>query len=83
MNYDKEKLWTLIATCQVCGRELNRATQVPENERTFVAIAAPLMAICPDRSHNTLSDCNIGVKLEWVREAENDGRRTTDDGPVQ
>jgi hypothetical protein len=64
-------LWTLIARCQVCGKELNRATHVPECERSRVVIAAPLMALCDVRSHNTLSDCNIGVNLEWVSESPN------------
>src|SRR5881392_2288889 len=66
-------LWTLIARCQVCGEELNRATHVPESERSRVVIAAPLMAICDVRSHNTLTDCNIGVDLEWVSESPNIG----------
>jgi len=69
-------LWTLIARCQVCGKELNRATHVPERERGRVIIAAPLMAICDVRSHNTLSDCNIGVDLEWVSESPNSVSRT-------
>ena len=61
-------LWTCIARCQVCGKELNKATHVPENERAHVTISAPLVAICDVREHNTLSDCNIGVRLEWVAE---------------
>lgn len=61
-------LWTCIATCQVCGVELNRAEHVPENYKTRVSIAAPLLCICKVRHHNTLSDCNIGVKLEWIQE---------------
>lgn len=60
------KLWTAIARCQVCGRELNRAVGVPESAKGQIAIMAPLMAICPVRAHNTLSDCNIGVELEWL-----------------
>lgn len=64
-----DKLFTCIATCQVCGRELNRAQHVPERDKTQVVISAPLMCICPEKSHNTLSDCNIGVKLEWQEES--------------
>lgn len=63
-----EPLWTCIATCQVCGKELNRATHVPESEKTRVVISAPLAAVCDVPGHSTLSDCNIGVKLEWLRE---------------
>lgn len=52
----------------MCKRELNRAVHVPGWDKMRVAIAAPLVAICEIRSHNTYSDCNIGVELEWVRE---------------
>lgn len=65
-----EQLWTCIATCQVCGREVNRAEHVPESEKSLVAVSAPLMGICPVRGHNTLSDCNIGVNLQWLPESE-------------
>lgn len=61
-------LWTCIARCQVCGKELNRAVHVPEYDKTRVAISAPLVAICDEPGHSTLSDCNIGVNLEWVQE---------------
>ena len=62
------KLWTCIARCQVCKKELNRAERVPDDARTQVIIAAPLVALCDEQSHNMLSDCNIGVDLEWVEE---------------
>ena len=61
-------LWTGIATCRTCGAELNRAEHVPTTDKGRVTIAAPLMAICKVRGHNTFSDCNIGVVLEWVEE---------------
>lgn len=65
-----EKLWTCVARCQVCGRELNRACGVPESAKASVAIGAPLNCICPVKGHNTLSDCNIGVELEWIEGIE-------------
>lgn len=64
----REKLWTCIARCQVCKKELNRALHVPEHAKTQVIISSPLVAICPEKHHNTMSDCNIGVDLEWVEE---------------
>lgn len=63
-----DQLWTAIARCKVCKKELNRAESVPENRKAEVEISAPLMAICDERDHNTFSDCNIGVDLEWIKE---------------
>lgn len=60
--------WTCIATCQHCGRELNRATGVPDERRTIVAFGAPLVALCPNPTHNTFSDCNLGVRTQWYEE---------------
>jgi hypothetical protein len=65
---DIEKLWTCIAKCQVCKKELNRALHVPEHAKVRVCLSAPLVSICDKKQHNTLSDCNIGVELEWVEE---------------
>jgi hypothetical protein len=65
-------LWTCIARCQVCGKELNRAEHVPDGERGMVGLGAPLVAICEVREHNTYSDCNLGVQLEWIEEEPND-----------
>ena len=65
---DDERLWTCIARCQICNKELNRAKHVPEHEKVRVIISAPLVAICPKTHHNTMSDCNIGVDLEWIEE---------------
>lgn len=66
-------LWTCVARCQVCGKELNRAVGVPEDEKTKVIVSAPLVAICGERHHNTLSDCNIGVDLEWIEQPDGEG----------
>jgi hypothetical protein len=65
---DIEKLWTCVAKCQVCKKELNRARHVPESAKEWVALSAPLVSICDKIHHNTLSDCNIGVELEWIEE---------------
>ena len=62
------KLWTAIAKCKVCKRELNRATGVPESSKMQIILSAPLVAICEVRDHNTFSDCNPGVELEWMEE---------------
>jgi len=61
-------LWTCIATCRICGAELNRAEHIPTEAKGMVVISAPLVAKCKIRGHNTLSDCNIGVDLKWVEE---------------
>jgi hypothetical protein len=63
-----ERLWTTIARCGVCGKELNRAEHVPESERTMVTLAAPFVALCDVPAHNTFSDLNWKVRLEWVDE---------------
>ena len=65
---EQKNLWTCIARCQVCKKELNRALHVPEYKKVQVTISAPLVAICDCKNHNTISDCNIGVDLEWVKE---------------
>lgn len=64
-----EQLYKCTAYCQVCGKVLNTAEHVPESKQTQVSISAPLVAICDVKGHNTLSDCNIGVRLEWEKEA--------------
>lgn len=67
-NGIKEKLWTCVASCEVCGKELKRAVYVPERHKNRVIISAPLVAICKTVSHNAYPDCNTGVKLEWIEE---------------
>lgn len=63
-----EKIYTAIARCCVCSKELNRAENVPENKRYQVDISAPIMAICPVKSHNTFSDLNLKVHVEWLEQ---------------
>lgn len=63
-----EALWTCVARCKVCKKELNRAEHVPESRKFMTEMSAPLAAICDVKGHNTFSDCNIGVELEWTKE---------------
>ena len=63
-----EALWTCIARCGDCRRELNRAEHVPESQRTLVALGAPMVALCQNPEHNTLSDLNLRVQLDWFKE---------------
>ena len=63
------KLYTCIAFCRTCGKELNRAEHVPENMRTRVAMSAPMVAICDMPAHNSLPDLNLRVVLTWMDEA--------------
>jgi hypothetical protein len=63
------KLYTCVAFCRTCGKELNRAEHVPEDKRTRVAMAAPMVALCDVRDHNSLPDLNLGVVLVWTDEA--------------
>lgn len=65
-----EELWTCVATCRVCGAELNRAEQVPEKDKWQVSMTAVLVALCDIPEHNTFSDCNFGVQLDWIAEQE-------------
>jgi hypothetical protein len=62
-------LWTCVATCQVCGKELNRAVHVPEDRKGTVELAAPLVAICDVKGHSTFSDVNFAPVLTWTVEA--------------
>ena len=63
-----ETFWTCIARCRVCKSELNRAVHVPELKKFKIELSAPLVSICKEKNHNTFSDCNIGVDLEWIKE---------------
>jgi hypothetical protein len=72
MEEKSEKLLTCIATCEVCGQEIGRAEHVPERQKSIVMMSAPLNCFCPIEEHNTYSDCNIGVQLEWKEEASNE-----------
>lgn len=62
------KTFTGIARCSTCGKELNRAEGVPDVKRVMVEMTAPLMAICDVREHNTFSDLNLRVQVEWIEE---------------
>jgi len=64
-----EKLFTYICCCRECGEELNRAEGVPESDKTFVVIGAPLMVgKCPKGCRSTFSDCNLRYVGEWMEE---------------
>ena len=60
--------WTAIARCGTCGEEINRAEHVPTEDKARVGLASPLVGFCPTRSHNTLSDINFNVRVEWIVE---------------
>lgn len=63
-----EQMWTGIARCKVCKKELNRAENVPESEKQKVIMTAPLMAVCDVKAHNAgFSDVNFGVEIEWSK----------------
>jgi hypothetical protein len=64
------ELWTGIARCGTCKKEINRAQHVPESDKTKVNVSAPLAAICDVRSHNTGSDYNLNFEIEWIKENE-------------
>ena len=69
-------LWTGIVRCKTCGTEINRAEHVPDEDKSRVGISAPIAAgLCPTKSHNTFSDCNLNYDIEWVEElpAAHDG----------
>ena len=62
------KIYTCIARCSTCKKELNRAENVPEDQKSKVIISAPLIAVCDDKSHNTMSDLNLRIELEWLEQ---------------
>lgn len=62
--------WTCVATCQHCGKELNRAERVPESAKQRVAMSSPLVALCDDPTHNSTPDVNYGVVLTWTKDEE-------------
>jgi hypothetical protein len=62
------KTFTCIAKCGTCGSVMNTAHGVPEEDKGQVTMSAPMVAFCEVRSHNSLSDVNWNLKLEWVEE---------------
>lgn len=62
------KIYTAIARCSTCKKELNRAENVPENKRGHIEMTAPLMAVCDVKEHNTFSDLNLSVEIEWLEQ---------------
>lgn len=69
---------TIVAYCTKCGAEINRAENVPKSRANAVAMGAPLVAFCKERSHNTFSDCNFAVRTEII---EGDEACSTSDAP--
>jgi hypothetical protein len=65
-----EKLWKATAKCQVCGKVLNTAVDVPESKKKNVELTAPLMAVCDVKGHSTFSDCNFAPVIEWEQQAQ-------------
>jgi len=65
---ESKSLWTAILSCKDCGKELNRALDVPDSDRGRVSVSSALAAgRCPNGCRSTLSDLNINTKLEWIR----------------
>lgn len=63
-----ETLWTCVARCATCHKELNRAEHVPAAKKEMVALGAPMVALCSEPAHNTASDLNLRVSTEWLPE---------------
>lgn len=63
-----DPLVTIVAYCTKCGAEINRAEDVPKSRANGVALGAPLVAFCQERSHNTFSDCNFAVETKIIEE---------------
>jgi len=61
-------LYTCIVKCKVCGAELDRAMNVPDEHRMPVNASAPISGRCKQESHNSGSDLNFAIVLEWYRE---------------
>ena len=69
------KLWTAIMRCRECRTEINRAEHVPEHQKSRVAISAPIVGLCPTKSHNTASDYTLNFDLEWLEELPPEERK--------
>lgn len=65
MSDDIERLYNAVAKCGECGKVLNTAENVPENKRGLVGMSACFFT-CPERHHNTFSDLNLRVEVEWT-----------------
>jgi hypothetical protein len=65
-----DPLVIVVAYCTKCGSEINRAESVPKSRANAVAMGAPLVAFCRERSHNTFSDCNFAVRTEIIEEEQ-------------
>jgi len=62
-----EALWTAILKCRDCGHELNRAENVPTDQKGFVSVTSALAAPrCPKGCRSTLSDLNLNTTIEWM-----------------
>jgi hypothetical protein len=66
-NLTGQSLWTAILTCADCGHELNRAVNVPKDQRLRVSILSAFAGgRCPNGCRPTCLDLNINTNLEWV-----------------
>lgn len=62
------KTFTCTAKCGTCGAVMNTAHGVPEEAKGQVTMSAPMVAFCEVAAHNSLSDVNWNLKLEWTEE---------------
>ena len=62
------KTFTCVAKCGTCGSVMNTAHGVPEEAKGQVTMSAPMVAFCEVSGHNSLSDVNWNLKLEWTED---------------
>ena len=61
-----ETLWRAVLRCRDCGHVLNTADNVPENEKSRVALFSGFNAgRCPNGCRSTERDLNLNTTLEW------------------
>lgn len=65
-----EALYTCVVKCKVCGNELNRVGDIPEDGIPPVSMAAPLTSICLADSHNSAEQVIVRVKRDDGSEVE-------------
>jgi hypothetical protein len=63
-----EQLFTAIAKCGTCNKIIGQAENVTEDEKFSTERAAPLNCFCEDKEHNSLSDVNWNLNIEWIKQ---------------
>ena len=63
-------VYTCVAVCPDCGKELYRVKHVPLDQRHVLLMELPKKALCENIEHNTFPEhnANFHFDLVWYRE---------------